>query len=259
MNGPNEHWIGQPLLDRDGQLIGTVAELYVDREDGSPAWMEVEGAAPGRAVLVPAWNASVGPQGVWVEHSAHTVASAPDVPAEGLTLAAEQRLEEHYAVGGSMVGQEAPPAAFSELPSLGHTAPFDADRLADDVTQVMPSVVRAEEELELDTVVEPVGTVRLRKWVETETVAGEISLHRERIRVEREPLDLRNVDEAVANAQIGEAELEIVLHDEQVVASKITVPKEVVRLTKDIVVDDVVVEADLRREQVVVEDEVVGR
>jgi stress response protein YsnF len=95
--------------------------------------------------------------------------------------------------------------------------------------------------------------VRLRKWVETQTVAEEVTLHREHVRLEREPVSLGSDDVRIRNAQIGEAEFEVWLRDEHVVASKVIVPREVVRLSKDVVPETLIVEADLRHEEVAVE------
>lgn len=117
------------------------------------------------------------------------------------------------------------------------------------------SVVRAEEQLRIDTQVTPVGTVRLRKRVETRTVTEEVVLHSERLRVERVPVDLTNIDALHAGAEIGEATYEVVLRDEELVATKVVVPREVVRLSKDVVRETVLVEAELGHEEVDVQTE----
>jgi uncharacterized protein (TIGR02271 family) len=116
--------------------------------------------------------------------------------------------------------------------------------------------VRAEEELRISTEIRPTGTVRLRKWVETQTVSEEVVLHQERVRVERQPVSLSDLSGSTLSAEIGEAVYEVVLRDEQVVASKVTVPREIVRLTKHVVPETVLIEADLRREEVAVDGDV---
>ena len=84
-------------------------------------------------------------------------------------------------------------------------------------------------------------------------MTDEVVLHQERVRVHREPVTVSNVDAALTHAEIGEAEYEVVLRDEHVVATRVLVPREVVRLTKDVVAETLVIEADLRSEEVSVD------
>ena len=53
--------------------------------------------------------------------------------------------------------------------------------------------------------------------------------------------------------EIGEAEFEVVLREEQVVVEKVVVPKEQIRLETDVVVEDREIRADLRKEEITVE------
>ena len=212
-------WQGQPLLDAEGSVFGTVSDVLVG-SDERPVWIEVEANGSGAAVLVPAADAETSPAGIRVPYTRSTLHSAPPmVVEEGPSAAQESLLRKHFTV----------------------------------TDERSPSVVRSEEELRVDTEVRPAGRVRIRKWVDTDTVSQEVVLHQERLLVQREPVAVTNVDAVLAQAEIAEAEYEVVLQDEQVVASTVIVPKEVIRLSTSLVEETVVVEADLRHEEVAVD------
>ena len=117
-------------------------------------------------------------------------------------------------------------------------------------------MTRSEEELEVGKVRREAGRVRLRKYVVTENVATTVPVEREEVRVEREPItSAADVDEATAGPEISEQEHEVVLHEEEPVVSKRTVPKERVRLEKETVTSDEPISADLRKAQIEAEEE----
>ena len=68
----------------------------------------------------------------------------------------------------------------------------------------------------------------------TETVP----VQREEVRVEREPITDANVDDAIDGPDISEEEHEVTLRAEEPVVEKRAVPKERVRLEKDIDTDE---------------------
>ena len=81
------------------------------------------------------------------------------------------------------------------------------------------------------------GRARLRKYVVTEHVTQTVPVRREEVRVEREPITESNRDAALAGPGISEDEHEVVLHEEQPVVEKETVPVERVRLDTETVTD----------------------
>ena len=232
-------WLGLPVQAADGAVLGSVTEVFAGVEDDAPRWLEAT-APGGQAVLLPAAGLEQSAAGFTTPYDAATLLAAPSVaPDESLTVEDEQRLRRHYASG----------AASGAPADLG--------------SQDQVEVLRSEERLRIDTAVQPAGAVRLRKWVETRTVSERVVVHQERVRVEREPIGLADAA-PLGDVEIGEAEYEVVLRDEQVVASKVTVPQEVVRLAKEVVAETVVVEADLQEEHVDVDstgraDDLVGR
>jgi uncharacterized protein (TIGR02271 family) len=76
-----------------------------------------------------------------------------------------------------------------------------------------------------------------------------VAVRREEVRVEREPITAANIDRATDGPAISEAEHEVVLHEEEVVTEKRIVPKERVRLAKDVVTDQQVSD-QVRKERI---------
>ncbi len=78
-------------------------------------------------------------------------------------------------------------------------------------------------------------------------------MQREEVRIEREPITEGNVDQALDGPELSEEEHEVVLHAEEPVVGKKTVPKERVRLDKTADVENVKVSEQARKEQIEVE------
>ena len=97
------------------------------------------------------------------------------------------------------------------------------------------------------------GRARLRKYVVTEHVTQTVPVQREEVRVEREPITGSNRDAALAARTSRRTDREVVLHEEQPVVEKETVPVERVRLATETVTDQQTVAEDVRRERVDIE------
>ena len=110
-------------------------------------------------------------------------------------------------------------------------------------------VQRSEEELRAGTREREAGSMRVRKRVRTDRERIEVPTKHEEVSVERVP-----VSGEATEAQIGEEEVDVPVTEEEVVTDKRAVAKEEVRLRKDVVEDTEVVEDDVRREEVDVED-----
>jgi uncharacterized protein (TIGR02271 family) len=111
-------------------------------------------------------------------------------------------------------------------------------------------VQRTEEELAAGTREVEAGELRVRKNVRTERESVEVPTRHEEVSVERVPLS----GEA-SEAQIGEDEVNVPVTEEVAVVSKRPVVKEEIRIRKDVVEDTEVVEEDVRREEIDVEDQ----
>ncbi|HEV8045149.1 MAG TPA: PRC and DUF2382 domain-containing protein, partial [Rubrobacter sp.] len=112
-------------------------------------------------------------------------------------------------------------------------------------------VQRSEEELRVDTTKREAGALRVRKRVRTERETIEVPIRREEVHVERVPVS----GETPTEIEIGEDEVVVPVIKEEIVVSKRPVVKEEVRIRKDVVEDTEVVEADVRREEIDVEDD----
>ncbi len=111
-------------------------------------------------------------------------------------------------------------------------------------------VQRTEEELIAGTRQREAGSIRVRKRVRTDRKRIEVPTRHEEVSVERVP-----VEGEVSEAEIGEDEVVVPVTEEEIVVHKRPVLKEEVRIRKDIVEDTEVVEEDVRREEVEVEDQ----
>jgi len=117
-------------------------------------------------------------------------------------------------------------------------------------------MTRSEERLHVGTENVQTGRARLRKYVVTETVTTSVPVSHEEVRLEREPITEANRDAAMSGPDISEEEHEVTLYEETAVAEKVAVPKERVRLEKDVVTDQEQVEGEIRKERIEVEGDV---
>ena len=94
------------------------------------------------------------------------------------------------------------------------------------------------------------GEVGVRKTVRTERERMEVPTRREEVTVDRVP-----VEGEASESEIGEDEVRVPVTEEEVVVEKRPVAKEEIRIRKDVVEDTEVVEEDVRREEIDIDDE----
>jgi uncharacterized protein (TIGR02271 family) len=111
-------------------------------------------------------------------------------------------------------------------------------------------VQRTEEELRAGTREREAGEVRVRKDVRTDRERISVPTRHEEVSVERVPVEGREASEA----DIGEDEVTMPVTEDEVVVEKRPIVKEEIRVRKDAVQDEEVIEEDVRREEVDVED-----
>ena len=111
-------------------------------------------------------------------------------------------------------------------------------------------MTRSEEELRVGTTEREAGRARLVKHVVTEDVTKTVPVKREEVRVEREPITDANRGDATTGGEITSEEHEVVLNEEEVVVDKQAVPKERVRMDKDVITDEQQVSETLQKEQI---------
>lgn len=116
-------------------------------------------------------------------------------------------------------------------------------------------VQRSEEELSVETRERGAGAVRVRKSVYTDHEEFRVPRRREEVEIERVTADQLADSEVPEGAEIGEDEMVMRVYEEEIVVSKRLVLKEEVRLRKGVVEEKELVEADLRREEVEIQDQ----
>jgi uncharacterized protein (TIGR02271 family) len=116
-------------------------------------------------------------------------------------------------------------------------------------------MTRSEEELRVGTTERDAGRVRLKKYVVEDQVTETVPVRREEVRVEREPITDANRDAALDGPDISEEEHEVTLRAEEPVVEKGMVPKERVRLEKDVTTAEREVSDTVRSERIDVDDD----
>jgi sporulation protein YlmC with PRC-barrel domain len=92
-------WHGKMLLDRDGEKIGKLQDVYVDVETDEPQFATVkEGLISRHLTFVPLGGITVGPDDLRVAVSKQQVKDAPNIEQHGeeLSQADESALYHHY-------------------------------------------------------------------------------------------------------------------------------------------------------------------
>ena len=169
-------WRGRTMLDRDGDRIGTIEDIYADDRTGQPEWALVNTGLFGtRSTFVPIAQASERDGDVQVPYEKALVKDAPGIEADQhLSEAEEERLWRHYGLDYGAGYQ-----------TTGRTAEAGTDAGGDgrEATGRDDAMTRSEEELRVGTEARERGRVRLDK----EAVTGEEQVAEE---VRREQIDV---------------------------------------------------------------------
>ena len=237
-------WRGQTMYDEQLDKVGKIDEIYLDEETGEPEWAVVTtGLFGSKQTFVPIQGATAADDGIQVPFEKAQIKDAPGIDPDGaLSRDEEAELYRHYGrdyTGSSGSGLDTDTASTGRDTSGPNT---------DDAMTV------SEEELRVGTTEREAGRVRLRKYVVEDEVTKTVPVRREEVRLEREPITEANAGDAHDGPAISEEEHEVVLHEEEVVVGKQAVPKERVRLEKDVQTSDETVSETVRSERVEVED-----
>jgi len=117
-------------------------------------------------------------------------------------------------------------------------------------------VQRSEEDLRAGVREREAGRVNARKSVRTERELVRVPKRREEVDIERVPVEGEAREASGATeADIGEDEVVLQVFEEEVVVTKRVVLKEESRLRKRVAWDEEVVEVDLRKEEVEIDDQ----
>ena len=135
-------WEGQTLLDRAGEKIGKIEEIFLVEETGRPEWALVKlGLIKGHATLVPLMNAHPVEKGIVVSVHKDTVSQAPEVPSD--SDPSEQQvnaLYRHYDIAiptkSSSGNGASSPTSAAEAPVVSGSADLRDEPVGDLLRQV---------------------------------------------------------------------------------------------------------------------------
>lgn len=253
-------WTGRTMVGSDGEKIGKITEVYEDPETGKLDWATVSSGLFGtKSNFVPLAGASPAGEDVRAEVTKDQVKDAPGVEEnDDLSEAEERQLFEHYGVSyasaGSTTAPDGPNGGHESGPELNASDPsrIAREQAGHDTSGLTTddAMTRSEEELTVGTRQREAGRARLRKHVVTEMVTKTVPVSREEVTIDREPITDTNRDEALDGPGISEEEHELVLHEDEVVVDKQTVPKERVRMHTETVTEDRDVSEEVRKEQI---------
>ncbi len=277
-----DRFAGYEVYDQSGSKIGKVDDLFVNESD-QPEYIGVKMGFLGTSSTLIPWEAVSSTDD---ESRAITVATDKETAKNGpafdddreITPEFEQQVYSYYGLSrssgsessgsyGSYYSEESTDAGtVGPGMSMGdtETGEFREHATADEgVNQSQGDdlededelrVQRSEEELRAGTREREAGAINVRKRVVTDREQIEVPTRHEEVSVERVP-----VEGAATEAEIGDDEVVVPLTEEEVVVEKRPVAKEEVRIRKDVVEDTEVVEEDVRREEIDVDDQTTGR
>jgi len=154
-------WRGKTVVDRDGEKVGTLGDLYLDRETDQPAYAGINtGLFKRRESIIPLEGAREVDGDLQVPYALDAIKDAPNVdPEVELSEDEEERLQQHYGAPSQVMPQ--PGAA---------------------------EVIRSEEEADIRVEpARPKERVRLKKHTVVEHVETTVPVRREEVRLEHEP------------------------------------------------------------------------
>jgi uncharacterized protein (TIGR02271 family) len=280
---PEERYAGYEVYDRDGERLGKPDDLFVDEDDNPEyvgVWTDPLGS---RSLLVPVEVVTVedASKRMVVSRPKSVVEAAPSLGrGEELTPELEMRVRKHYGLPGlpgaegrggygayyrgeaelaeERGGSSAPGTAAPPIPSVaGDVGGREQDRSGLTEPDILEGeeevlrVTRSEEELKAGTREREAGAVRVRKRVRTDRERIVVPKKRTEVTVERVPV----VEGEAAGSEIGEDEIVVPITEEEVIVEKRPVVKEELRIRKEVVEDTEVVEEDVRREEIDVDDQ----
>jgi hypothetical protein len=94
-----QNWRGKKMVDPDGDTIGTIEDVFLDRQTGEPAWVAVKTGLFGlKHTVVPIQGAQLtDDDNVRIPLQKETVKDAPRIDPDGqLSPEDERKLWEHY-------------------------------------------------------------------------------------------------------------------------------------------------------------------
>jgi hypothetical protein len=174
-------WRDREVLDRDGQKVGKLRDLFLDSQTDRPEWAGVSTGFLGRKLtLVPLANATEAEGAVRVAFTEQQIKDAPRMdPDMELSQSEEEGLYRHYGLGYSRS---------ESATGLPPGARADEDETVQRRQDVGATRDRAPEQ-KAGTEVPLAQPMRLKRYVVEGQGQKTIPVEHEEIRVERDPSD----------------------------------------------------------------------
>jgi uncharacterized protein (TIGR02271 family) len=273
-----DRFAGYTVYDNSYDKIGKVDDLFVDEAD-QPEYIGVKmGFLGTRSTLIPMELARVNDERQLIE-----VAADKETVKEGPTFDDDQEITPEFendvysyyglqrsetvgnvsygsyyydeetagsgTAGPGMTVGDTDDGTFREHPPAEEGVYDQSGSDLEDEDELR--VQRTEEELVAGTREREAGVLNVRKRVRTDRESIVVPTRHEEVTVERVPVS----EGTATEAQIGEDEVSVPVTEEEVVVEKRPVAKEEIRIRKDVVEDTEVVEEDVRREEIDVDDQ----
>src|SRR5215208_1319447 len=276
-----DQYAGYTVVDEGGSKIGKVDDLFLDESD-QPEYFGVKmGLLGASSTLIPADIATINNEQGFIEVS-QPKSTVQDGPAfdddREITPEYENEVRSYYGLGpiessgsygdyeetnghsGAGTTDSTTAGTVGSGMSMGatETGEFREHDLNQEGLSQPGSdledkdelrVQRSEEELLAGTREREAGSVKVRKRVRTDRERVEVPTRREEVSVQRVP-----VSGEASEAQISADEVSVPVVEDEVVVQKKPVAKEEIRIRKDVVHERQIVEEDVRREEVDIED-----
>jgi uncharacterized protein (TIGR02271 family) len=265
--------IGANAVDRDGDKVGRVGQVYVSDDGAQPLFVTVRTGLFGtHESFVPVQGADFSDGELHLQYDKATIKDAPNIDDDGALTDDEQgSIFDYYdgraggrpsGVGGTTAGLGRDTDRLTDRDTTAGYGGTDRDRTVGHDTSgptTDDAMTRSEERLRVGTEQVETGRARLRKYVVTEQQSVDVPVRREEVRVEREPVTDANRGDALSGPDLSDEEHEVVLTEERPVVEKETVPVERVRLSKEQVTGNERVSEDVRHEEISTDGDDIGR
>ena len=217
-------WRGRDLIDNDGDKIGSIDDIYLDRETDQPEWAVVTTGLFGtKRTFVPLSEAQP-PRTASVCRSRRRPSRTRRGSIPTGSSRATRSARSTSTTGASTPTTTRAPACSTPARAATSTDTRRGERGGPGTDTSGPNtdeaMTRSEEELRVGTTEREAGRVRLKKYVVEDQVTETVPVRREEVRVEREPITDANRDAALDGPGISEEEHEVTLRAEEPVVEK---------------------------------------
>lgn len=258
--------VSATAYDRTGDRLGKVGQIYLDDSTNEPTFLAVNTGLFGMSEsLVPLSGHRWDGDKLLLAFEKDVIKDAPNVDVDqhiseqeqddlftyygGLQGGVNRRTGDAGADGDAGAGVRGDAGADGDAGAnfrgdAGADAGADGDAAA---------VTRSEERLNVGKQSQETGRVRLRKYTTTEEQSVTVPVTKEKVVVEREPIEGGGRVGGRIDADADEQVQEIVTREEVPVVDKETVEVEKVRVGKEAVTENETVSGDIRKEHIEVD------